>query len=157
MNQDGSVQFQLGETEIGQGADTAAAQMIADTLGIPFSMVHPVSCQDTDITPFGTGVYASRGTYTLGFSVRQTALLLKEKVLEAAHQFTRMPVYNLDLVDGKIRNLKYVKGCNGNLQAIGRLLEGQDARCAAATLSGVNCAMRGTSCTDQLSRIIKSL
>ena len=102
MNQDGSVQFQLGETEIGQGADTVAAQMIADTVGIPFSMVHPVSCQDTDITPFGTGVYASRGTYTLGFSVRQTALLLKEKILEAAHQFTRMPVYNLDLVDGKI-------------------------------------------------------
>lgn len=102
MNQDGSVQFQLGETEIGQGADTAAAQMIADTLGIPFDMVHPVSCQDTDVTPFGTGVYASRGTYTLGFSIRQTALLLKEKVLEAAHQFTRMPVYNLDLIDGKI-------------------------------------------------------
>ena len=102
MNQDGSVQFQLGETEIGQGADTAAAQMIADTLGIPFDMVHPVSCQDTDVTPFGTGVYASRGTYTLGFSIRQTALLLKEKILEAAHQFTRMPVYNLDLIDGKI-------------------------------------------------------
>ncbi len=102
MNQDGSVQFQLGETEIGQGADTAASQMIADTLGIPLDMVHPVSCQDTDITPFGTGVYASRGTYTLGFSIRQTALLLKEKVLEAAHQFTRMPVYNLDLIDGKI-------------------------------------------------------
>ena len=102
MNQDGSVQFQLGETEIGQGADTVAAQMIADTVGIPLSMVHPVSCQDTDITPFGTGVYASRGTYTLGFSVRQTALLLKEKILDAAHQFTRMPVYNLDLVDGKI-------------------------------------------------------
>ncbi len=102
MNQDGSVQFQLGETEIGQGADTVAAQMIADTVGIPLSMVHPVSCQDTDVTPFGTGVYASRGTYTLGFSVKQTALLLKEKILEAAHQFTRMPVYNLDLVDGKI-------------------------------------------------------
>ena len=64
---------------------------------------------------------------------------------------------DFDLVDGKIHNLQYVKGCNGNLQAIGRLLEGQDARSAAATLSGVNCAMRGTSCTDQLSRIIAAV
>ena len=64
---------------------------------------------------------------------------------------------DFDLVDGKIHNLQYVKGCNGNLQAIGRLLEGQDARSAAATLSGVNCAMRGTSCTDQLSRIITAV
>lgn len=102
MNQDGSVQFQIAETEIGQGADTVAAQMIADTVGLPLDMVHPVSNQDTDITPFGTGVYASRGTYTMGFSVRQTALLLKDKILEAAHQFTRMPVYNLDIIDGMI-------------------------------------------------------
>ncbi len=102
MNQDGSVQFQIAENEIGQGSDTAAAQMVADTVGIPVEMVHPVSCQDTDVTPFGTGVYASRGTYTMGFSVRQTALLLRDKILEAAHQFTRMPVYNLDIIDGKI-------------------------------------------------------
>ncbi len=102
MNQDDSVQFQIGETEIGQGADTAATMMIAETLGLPFEMVHVVSSQDTDVCPFGTGVYASRGTFVMGFSIRQTALLLKQKVLEAAHEFTRMPVYNLDLVDGKI-------------------------------------------------------
>ena len=39
MNQDGSIQVQVGETEIGQGADTAFAQMAAETLGIPFDMV----------------------------------------------------------------------------------------------------------------------
>lgn len=61
---------------------------------------------------------------------------------------------DFDLSDGRIHNLKYIKGCNGNLQAIGRLAEGQDARTLAKTLSGVDCAMRGTSCTDQLSRII---
>ena len=59
LNQDGSLQVQLGETEIGQGADTAYAQMTADVLGVPMDMVHVVSCQDTDITPFGTGAYAS--------------------------------------------------------------------------------------------------
>lgn len=82
LNQDGSVQVQLGETEIGQGADTAYTQMTADVLGVPPENVHVVSCQDTDVTPFGTGAYASRQTYTAGFSIRQTALLLKGAHLE---------------------------------------------------------------------------
>ncbi|MDD3919610.1 MAG: xanthine dehydrogenase molybdenum-binding subunit XdhA [Eubacteriales bacterium] len=102
MNQDGSVQVQLPETEIGQGADTVFAQMTADTLGIPLSMVHMVSTQDTDVTPYGTGAYASRQTYVGGFSVKQTALLLKERVLSYAHELTRMQVSDLDLVDGNI-------------------------------------------------------
>ena len=102
LNQDGSLQVQLGETEIGQGADTAYAQMTADVLGVPMDMVHIVSCQDTDITPFGTGAYASRQTYTAGFAIRQTALLLKEHILKYAHELTRMPEYNLDIIDGKI-------------------------------------------------------
>ena len=102
LNQDGSLQVQLGETEIGQGADTAFAQMTADVLGVPMDMVHVVSCQDTDVTPFGTGAYASRQTYTAGFAIRQTALLLKEHILKYAHELTRMPEYNLDIIDGKI-------------------------------------------------------
>lgn len=64
---------------------------------------------------------------------------------------------DFDLVDGKIHNLVYTRGCNGNLQAIGRLLEGMDGNKAAEILSGVNCNGRGTSCTDQLSRVLKSL
>lgn len=102
LNQDGSLQLQVGETEIGQGADTAFAQMAADAVGVPFSSVHTVSCQDTDITPFGTGAYASRQTYTAGFEIRQTAELLKEKIIKYAHELTRMPEYNLDIVDGNI-------------------------------------------------------
>lgn len=102
LNPDGSLQVQLGETEIGQGADTAFAQMTADVLGVPLESVHMVSCQDTDVTPFGTGAYASRQTYTAGFSIRQTALLLRERILSYAHELTRMPPYNLDIADGKI-------------------------------------------------------
>ena len=102
LNQDGSFQLQLGETEIGQGADTAFAQMAADTVGVPIEKVHVVSCQDTDITPFGTGAYASRQTYVGGFSIRQTGLLLKEKILDYAHELTRMSTFNLDIRDGNI-------------------------------------------------------
>ena len=102
LNQDGSLQVQLGETEIGQGADTAYSQMTADVLGVPLESVHVVSCQDTDVTPFGTGAYASRQTYTAGFAIRQTALLLRERILKYAHELTRMPPYNLDITDGNI-------------------------------------------------------
>ena len=102
LNQDGSLQVQLGETEIGQGADTAFAQMTADVVGVPLENVHMMSCQDTDVTPFGTGAYASRQTYTAGFSIRQTGQLLKDRILEYAHDLTRMPAYNLDIINGEI-------------------------------------------------------
>ena len=102
LNQDGSVQVQTGETEIGQGCDTAFAQMAAEALGIPVERVHMISTQDTDVTPFGTGAYASRQTYIGGFSIRQTALLLKERILKYAMELTRQADFNLDLTDGNI-------------------------------------------------------
>ena len=102
LNQDGSLQVQTGETEIGQGCDTAYSQMVADAVGIPLEDVHVVSTQDTDVTPFGTGAYASRQTYIGGFSIMQTAQVLRERILNIAHEQTRMPVSNLDLADGQI-------------------------------------------------------
>lgn len=106
LNQDGSVQLQLAETEIGQGADTAFSQMAAEELGIPLEKVHIVSAQDTDVTPFGTGAYASRQTYVGGFAVQQTARIMKERILSYAHELTRMTVHNLDIEDGYIVNIK---------------------------------------------------
>lgn len=68
LNLDGTVTMQCGETEIGQGADTAYAQMTAEAIGLAsYRDVHIVSCQDTDITPTGLGAYASRQTYVAGF------------------------------------------------------------------------------------------
>ena len=106
LNQDGSVQLQLAETEIGQGADTAFSQMAAEELGIPLEKVHIISAQDTDVTPFGTGAYASRQTYVGGFAVQQTARIMKERILSYAHGLTRMTVHNLDIEDGYIVNIK---------------------------------------------------
>lgn len=105
LNQDGSVQLQLAETEIGQGADTAFSQMAAEELGIPLKKVHIISAQDTDVTPFGTGAYASRQTYVGGFAVQQTARIMKERIFSYAHVLTRMTVHNLDIEDGYIINI----------------------------------------------------
>lgn len=102
LNQDGSIQVQVAETEIGQGADTAFTQMAAETLGIPFEQVHVVTTQDTDVTPFGTGAYASRQTYMAGFAINQTAELLKSHILDVAQDLTRHTKQLLDLQQGNI-------------------------------------------------------
>ena len=102
LNQDGSIQVQTGETEIGQGCDTAFAQMAADAVGVPFEDIHMISTQDTDVTPFGTGAYASRQTYIGGFSIRQTGQILRDKILTCAVELTRQMKENLDLIDGRI-------------------------------------------------------
>ncbi len=64
---------------------------------------------------------------------------------------------NFDLIDGKIYNLKYMRGCHGNLQAVGALLEGATVEFALERLSGINCNGRGTSCTDQLTRVLRDV
>ena len=102
LNQDGSVTLQLGETEIGQGADTAFSQMAAEVLGIRADEVHVVSNHDTDITPFGTGSYASRQTYVGGFSIAKTAGLLKQKILDYAYILTNMPPSITDIKNSMI-------------------------------------------------------
>ena len=103
LNPDGTVQVQVGETEIGQGADTAYSQMAAEVVGLKSNTdAHMVSSQDTDVTPFGLGAYASRQTYVVGFSITQTGNLLKKKILERAHEMYRMPVDILDVVDSNI-------------------------------------------------------
>ena len=103
LNEDGTIQLQVGETEIGQGADTAFAQMAAEVVGLKdYRDVHVVSTQDTDVTPYGLGCYASRQTYVCGFSITQTGKILKEKILAHASELTRMAVTNLDVVDSNI-------------------------------------------------------
>ena len=57
---------------------------------------------------------------------------------------------SFSLEDGKIHDLSFTGGCNGNLKAISKLLEGKDARQTAALLRGNDCQGRGTSCADQL-------
>lgn len=61
---------------------------------------------------------------------------------------------NFDIVDGKLHNVSFVGGCPGNLKAISMLVEGMDARKVAELFAGNDCAGRGTSCADQLSKAI---
>ena len=61
----------------------------------------------------------------------------------------------LDVVEGLVRNVKFTKGCNGNLQGIGKLVEGMKAEDAIEKLRGIKCGFKNTSCPDQLSYAIE--
>lgn len=61
-------------------------------------------------------------------------------------------VITLDLDDNNIiHNCHFEGGCNGNLKAISKLVEGKEAKEIANILKGNTCGPRSTSCADQLS------
>ncbi|MBR5251157.1 MAG: TIGR03905 family TSCPD domain-containing protein [Clostridia bacterium] len=61
---------------------------------------------------------------------------------------------DFDVVDGKITNVVFTGGCNGNLKAISALVQNKDAKEIASILKGNTCGFKNTSCADQLSRAI---
>lgn len=63
----------------------------------------------------------------------------------------------LDIDGEKINDIKFVGGCNGNLQGISALVKGMDIKDAISKLQGIDCGGRGTSCPDQLSKALKAV
>lgn len=62
---------------------------------------------------------------------------------------------SFDVVDNKLTNVSFVGGCNGNLQGIGKLVEGMDIDEVIARVEGIRCGARSTSCPDQLAKALK--
>lgn len=60
-------------------------------------------------------------------------------------------------LDGKIvKNVKFTGGCNGNLQAIPKLVEGMSIDEVERRIGGISCNGKGTSCGDQLVKACKA-
>jgi CO/xanthine dehydrogenase Mo-binding subunit len=72
VGRDGRVTVYHGESDMGQGMKTTFAQIAAERLGVPLEMVH-VADVDTDISPFGLGSFATRGTLMGGNGVLAAA------------------------------------------------------------------------------------
>ena len=62
---------------------------------------------------------------------------------------------HFDLKDGKVKAVSFEDGCDGNLKALGSLVEGMDATEVVRRLKGIECGKRKTSCSDQLARAIE--
>ncbi len=61
---------------------------------------------------------------------------------------------DFDVVDGKVANVSFIGGCNGNLKGIGALVEGMPVDEAISRLQGISCNGRPTSCPDQLAQAL---
>ena len=64
---------------------------------------------------------------------------------------------DIDLASRTIKKARFVGGCPGNTLGVCKLVEGMKVDEVIATLGGINCSKRGTSCPDQLTRVLKSL
>ena len=59
-----------------------------------------------------------------------------------------------DIEDGKVKNVQFIGGCNGNLKGIAALVEGMDVDTVIERVQGVTCGMKKTSCPDQLAQAL---
>lgn len=59
-----------------------------------------------------------------------------------------------DVEGDKITNVSFTGGCNGNLKAISKLVDGMTAEEIAKKLKGNTCGFRDTSCADQLAKAV---
>ncbi|GHT98012.1 TSCPD domain-containing protein [Spirochaetia bacterium] len=63
---------------------------------------------------------------------------------------------HFDIQGGKVRSVSFENGCNGNLKAIGTLVEGMEAGELVKHLKGIRCGDRPTSCGDQLALAVET-
>lgn len=63
---------------------------------------------------------------------------------------------SLDLDGDRVRNVKFVGGCDGNLKAVASLVDGLTADEVMEKLSGIRCGVKGTSCGDQLAKAVQA-
>ena len=61
-----------------------------------------------------------------------------------------------EINDGIVSNVKFTNGCNGNLKAISKLVEGMEAEKVIELLDGNTCGMKPTSCADQLAKALSA-
>ena len=62
---------------------------------------------------------------------------------------------DFDIIDGKVHDVKFLGGCNGNLKAISKLVEGMSVNQIEEKLKGNTCGRRTTSCADQLAKAVR--
>ena len=60
-----------------------------------------------------------------------------------------------EIEDGKVKNVQFFGGCNGNLKGIAALVEGMDIDEVITRVEGIRCGSKVTSCPDQLAQALK--
>jgi 4-hydroxybenzoyl-CoA reductase alpha subunit len=104
IGREGKVLVYHGESDMGQGQSTVFAQIVAEELGVGIDRIE-VAPVDTDISPFGLGSFATRGTLFGGNGVKAAALDAKRQILEIAAEVLETIPSEIEVREGTI----YVK------------------------------------------------
>ncbi len=101
LSGDGSVALNTGAVDLGQGCDTALAQMCAAGLGLSVDAVNVVT-PDTDASPYNSGTNASRVTYMVGRAVGQATEVVRQKMFKLAGDMLECSEADLELRPGGV-------------------------------------------------------
>lgn len=102
IHEDGQALVISGECDMGQGATTVLAQIVAHELSLPLSRVR-VAPPDTDSAPFAVGTLASRVTMAAGNAAIRSARAARDKLLALASTLLEAHVDDLELSNGTVR------------------------------------------------------
>jgi CO/xanthine dehydrogenase Mo-binding subunit len=105
VRSDGSVNLSTGCTELGQGSNTALAQILAEELGISIDDITVIS-GDTETTPFDVGAIASRQTHIGGLAVISATKEIKKILKETVGEMLEVDPEELEFKDGTVRVAK---------------------------------------------------
>jgi carbon-monoxide dehydrogenase large subunit len=103
MHASGAVELITGAASVGQGVETAMAQICAETLGVDYTLINVIHGQ-TDRIERGLGAFASRVTVMTGEATRRAALILRDQLLRAAASLMQTTAEQLLITDGVIRH-----------------------------------------------------
>jgi xanthine dehydrogenase molybdenum-binding subunit len=115
----GGVTVMTGSSEIGQGSETAIAQIVAQELGLPIRNIRVIN-NDTDLTPWDVGVHASRTVFIAGNSALRAAREARRKLLNAAAARLKRKPDELDLSEGDVVD----RASRQPLESIGKVIRG---------------------------------
>jgi carbon-monoxide dehydrogenase large subunit len=101
LHADGIIRIVTGVASIGQGVETAIAQICAGTLGVDLDGIQVVHGQ-TSLIEQGFGAFATRVTVMTGSATKIAAEALIERLLKEASSMTGIPEIKLRYVDGKV-------------------------------------------------------
>jgi carbon-monoxide dehydrogenase large subunit len=101
VTKSGAVHVYSGSTALGQGIETALAQIAADALGVDPGAVH-VTVGDTAAQPFGSGSWASRSTVVDGSAVHLAATAVRERAVQLAARMLEVAEEDLEVGDGQV-------------------------------------------------------
>jgi CO/xanthine dehydrogenase Mo-binding subunit len=128
----GAVEVVTGGASVGQGFETAMAQICADALGVDYRRIRVIHGQ-TDRIDYGIGAHASRASVLTGNAVNVTALKVREKALSVAAELLQAPTEALDIVDGVVIVADNPSGPSVTLGGVAQALEPESKARGART------------------------